>query len=220
VPPVGLPFNGRAGLVEGGSGLSFEEPDDATEQGDEADKARQDRSLAAYPQCWADAGGSVTANRKAQPAREGSARGTSWQRLCVDGLKLPGVEEGISYRTPALFVRKKLLARLREDGETVAIGVDPLDRDLLLEADPKAFFLTDHYRGYPWVLMRLASVRHGAAMELLEQAWRRAAPAGLAGMQSRRSPSSPGSDVGESRLDPTGRRTRTPRARRRRPTRG
>jgi hypothetical protein len=160
------------------------------------------------------------AKRKTQPARDGNRRGTSWQRLSVDGLKLPGVEEGTSYRTPALFVRKKLLARLREDGETVAIGVDPLDRDLLLEADPEAFFLTDHYRGYPWVLMRLASVRHGAAMELLEQAWRRAAPAGLSGMQSRRTVSSRDGDVGESRLDPTLRRSGTPHARRRRPTRG
>jgi hypothetical protein len=102
-------------------------------------------------------------------------------------LQLPGVELGTSYRTPALFVRKRLLARLREDGDTVAIGVDCLDRDLLLEADPKAFFLTDHYRAYPWVLMRLASVRQGAAMELLEQAWRRAAPARVvAGRVTRR----------------------------------
>ena len=46
-----------------------------------------------------------------------------------------------------------------------------------LEADPEAFYLTDPYRAYPWVLMRLSSVRHGAALELLEQAWRRAAPA-------------------------------------------
>ena len=105
-----------------------------------------------------------------------AARGTSWQRLCADAARLPGVEAGTSYATPALFVRKKLLARLREDGETVAVRIDLMDRDVLLEADPKAFFLTDHYRSHPWVLMRLADVRHASAVELVEQAWRRLAP--------------------------------------------
>jgi hypothetical protein len=58
--------------------------------------------------------------------------------------------EGTSYHTPALFFRQKLLARLKEDGETAAFRVDLFDRDVLLQADPSAFFLTDHYRAYPW----------------------------------------------------------------------
>jgi hypothetical protein len=37
------------------------------------------------------------------------------------GLALPGVEEGTSYGTPALKVGKKLLARLKEDGETLVL---------------------------------------------------------------------------------------------------
>jgi hypothetical protein len=114
--------------------------------------------------------------RLERAGRTSQARGTTWQRFCADASRLPGIEPGTSYATPALYVRKKLLARLREDGETVAIGVDFLDRDVLLEADPEAFYLTDHYRAYPWVLMRLSRVRHAAALELLEQAWRRAAP--------------------------------------------
>ena len=62
------------------------------------------------------------------------------------------------------------------DGDSVAIKVDFADRDVLLEADPRAFYLTDHYRPYPAVLMRLSQVREGVAIEVLEQAWRRAAP--------------------------------------------
>jgi hypothetical protein len=108
-------------------------------------------------------------------------RGTTWERLCRDALKLPGVEPGRSYRTPALYVRKRLLARLREDGESVALRVDFLDREVLLEADPAAFFLTDHYRAYPWVLLRLAKARHARALEVLERAWRDAAPRRLVG---------------------------------------
>jgi hypothetical protein len=111
--------------------------------------------------------------------------GTTWSRLCAEASRLPGVAEGTSYRTPALFFRKKLLARLKEDGESVAISVDFFDRDVLIKADPKAFFLTDHYRAYPWVLMRLAAVQHEAAIKLLEDAWRRAAPARVVALYSR-----------------------------------
>jgi hypothetical protein len=102
--------------------------------------------------------------------------GTSWDRLCQDAARLPGVEPGRSYGTPALYVRRKLIARLREDGETVAVRVELSDRDVLLEADPSAFFLTDHYRAHPWVLLRLAKARHASALEVVERAWRQLAP--------------------------------------------
>jgi hypothetical protein len=103
-------------------------------------------------------------------------RGTSWERLCQDAMRLPGVEQGTSYSTPALYVRKKLIARLREDGETVAVRIELSDRDVLLEADPTAFFLTEHYRAHQWVLMRLPKARHASALEVVERAWRQLAP--------------------------------------------
>lgn len=104
------------------------------------------------------------------------ARGTTWEDVCRDAARLPGVELATSYSTPALFVRKKLLARLREDGETVAVRTELIERDVLLAADPGAFFLTDHYRAHPWILVRLASARHAMLIALVEQAWRRTAP--------------------------------------------
>ena len=87
-------------------------------------------------------------------------------------LALPGVEEGTSYGTPALKVRGKLLARLREDGESFVLPIDFADRDFLLGAEPDTFFITDHYAGYPMVLVRLSSVRRGEVGKLLERAWR------------------------------------------------
>ena len=110
----------------------------------------------------------------------------TWAALVSWATGLPGVEPGTSYGTPALHVKKKLLARLREDGETVAVRIEFLDRDVLLEADPAAFFLTDHYRPYPWVVMRLAKARPAVAQELLEQAWRRAAPKRLVAGRGKR----------------------------------
>ncbi len=108
--------------------------------------------------------------------RRATQRGLTWEQVCALAAKLPGVEQGTSYGTPSLHVRKRFLARLKEDGETIAIRVEFLDRDVLLQADPAAFYLTDHYRDYPAMLVRLAKVRPEVMAELLEQAWRRQAP--------------------------------------------
>jgi len=43
-------------------------------------------------------------------------------------------------------------------------------------ADPKTYFVTDHYRGYPTVLVRLPRVRTAELRSLIDVAWRRIAP--------------------------------------------
>jgi hypothetical protein len=106
-------------------------------------------------------------------------RGTTWAAVCKLACMLPGVEEGYCYGTPALRVRKRFLARLKEDGESVAIRIDFADRDVLLELDPAAFYLTDHYLGYPAVLFRLSQIRKDMLERLIEQAWRQQAPSSL-----------------------------------------
>ena len=63
--------------------------------------------------------------RRAKPIRkEPPKRGTTWAQVCKMARKLPGVEEGRSYGTPALHVCKKFMARLKEDGESIAIRID------------------------------------------------------------------------------------------------
>ncbi len=92
------------------------------------------------------------------------------------GRSLPGVEEGRSYGTAALKVRGKLIARLREDIDTLVVRTDFIEREHLLRAMPAVFYLTDHYRDYPWVLVRLSAVSREQLQELLVEAWRRVAP--------------------------------------------
>jgi len=90
-------------------------------------------------------------------------------------LKLPNVEESTSYGTPALKVRGKLFVRLKEDGETIVLRSDSFDREHLLSSAPETFYITDHYKDYPWVLVRLAKVDAAQLAVLLEDAWRRVA---------------------------------------------
>jgi hypothetical protein len=111
---------------------------------------------------------------RARSARGG--RRVTWNVVRGIGLKLAGVEEGVSYGTPALKVQGKLIARLKEDGVSLVVRIGFLERQQRLEADPVAFYLTDHYQNYPAMLVRLGNVNRGSIRELLEQAWRRIAP--------------------------------------------
>ena len=91
-------------------------------------------------------------------------------------LAFPGVDEGTCYGTAAFRVRGRFLARLKEDGETLVVKCGFEERDFRMLADPATFFTTDHYRGYPTVLIRLPSVKPADLEEVLEEAWRRHAP--------------------------------------------
>ncbi len=95
-------------------------------------------------------------------------------------LGLPGVEDGMSYGTPALKVRGKLLIRLKEDGESFVLRVDFDTRDILMRAEPATFYVTDHYLGYPAVLVRMANLDPDALAGILEVSWHLVAPKRMA----------------------------------------
>ena len=94
-------------------------------------------------------------------------------------LAWPEVEDGTSYGTPALKVRNKLLARLKEDGDSlVTPGVPQDEREMLVESRPKIFHFTDHYRDYPIALIRLSKAKRGDVEPLLRRHWRTLASKG------------------------------------------
>jgi hypothetical protein len=106
--------------------------------------------------------------------------GAEYKRVCEIARKLPGVEESASYGTPALKVKGRFLCRLRSEAEgALAIRCDFLDRQILLQADPEVFFVTEHYLDYPMILVRLNKIRLSALPDLVERAWRMVAPAKL-----------------------------------------
>ena len=85
----------------------------------------------------------------------------------------PEVDDGTSYGTPALKVRKKLLVRLKEDGDSLVMpGVPRDERDMLVENEPNVFYFTDHYRDYPMVLIRLSKASRAIVEPLLRRHWR------------------------------------------------
>lgn len=91
-------------------------------------------------------------------------------------LALPGVEEGTSYGTPAFRVRGKFFARLREDGESLVLKCNLFERAFLMDDLPDVFYITDHYRDYPAVLVRISAASPALLRERMEASWRIVAP--------------------------------------------
>lgn len=88
-------------------------------------------------------------------------------------LNWPEVTDGTSYGTQALKVRGKLLTRLKEDGESIVVqGIEPDERAMLCESKPDLFYVTDHYRDWPIVLLRLPRAEQPMVENLLLRRWR------------------------------------------------
>jgi len=110
-------------------------------------------------------------------AEASTKKGVSFAQLRKLALALPGVEESTSYGTPAFKVGKKAFIRLHQDGKSlVIIHISFDEREMLMERDPDAFYITDHYRNWPAMLVGLAHVRADTLAPLIEQSWRHFAP--------------------------------------------
>lgn len=90
------------------------------------------------------------------------------------GLAMPGVEDGTSYGTAALKVKKKFFVRLREDGDSLVIGMPFEQRAALMAEEPEKYYITDHYLNYECVLVRLSKVGEEEMRDLLKGAYRAA----------------------------------------------
>jgi hypothetical protein len=99
-----------------------------------------------------------------------------WDVACEIARRLPGVEVETSYGTPALKVKGRFLARLRTEAEGwMAIRCEFIERDMLLEAAPRIFHITDHYVNYPAILVDLDAISRDALEGVIENGWRMAA---------------------------------------------
>jgi hypothetical protein len=88
-------------------------------------------------------------------------------------LSFPGVEQHASHGgRPSFRVRRNFLAWLREDDTIAMRTVDLIEKQALLETQPEVFWTTDHYNGYPAVLIRLSKADPEQLRQLVEETWR------------------------------------------------
>jgi hypothetical protein len=98
----------------------------------------------------------------------------TWETVRKIGLAMPGVEDGKSYGTAALKVKKKLFVRLREEGDVIVIPMPFEQREVLMAEAPEKYFITDHYLNYKYILVRLTKVSEDEMGDLLKGAYRTA----------------------------------------------
>ena len=96
-------------------------------------------------------------------------------RKVAAALKLPEVTESAHYGTLALAVRGKSFVRMK-DKDTLVVMCPLEDKEMLMEAAPEIYYETDHYKGWPAVLVRLKVIKAAELKHRLTQAWRVKAP--------------------------------------------
>jgi hypothetical protein len=102
-----------------------------------------------------------------------------FRRLVKAARDLPEVEPSTWVNTPSLKVRGKGFARVREPG--VAVLMCALeDKEMLFESAPDIYFETDHYRGWPAILVRMGAISDRELKHRVAIAWRLKAPKKLA----------------------------------------
>jgi hypothetical protein len=95
-----------------------------------------------------------------------------WAEVVAAGLALPGVEQGSCYGRPALLFRGRMLAATTApDPASFVLHVPLPDKEVLIDTDPAAFWETDHYRGWPAILVLYGTTATERIATLLARAW-------------------------------------------------
>jgi hypothetical protein len=92
---------------------------------------------------------------------------------------LPEISVSTSYGTPALKVKDKSFVRMK-DAETLVLLCPLEQKEFLMEVLPEIYFETDHYKGWPAVLIRLSAISDEELTQRLDDGWRHRAPKRLA----------------------------------------
>jgi hypothetical protein len=88
---------------------------------------------------------------------------------------LEAVEEKTIHGSPALYVRRKLVVcpAIHKSAEpnSIVVSLSTEKRSSLLNADPRVYYITEHYAKYSNVLVRLDRINDKALQELLIDSW-------------------------------------------------
>jgi hypothetical protein len=89
---------------------------------------------------------------------------------------LPGVETAPHWGRPWLKVAGKALAGPCRYPDTLAVHC-PLElKEALIEARPDLYYDTDHFSGWPSIMVRIDAIDDETLKHRLEAAWRMRAP--------------------------------------------
>ena len=76
-----------------------------------------------------------------------------------------------------MFYAESFVGRVHDKEDAVALRVGTIEmRDVMLEAEPRLFYITDHYKPWPMLLARLKVLDKTILKELWRRAWAKSTP--------------------------------------------
>ena len=93
-------------------------------------------------------------------------------------LSFPGANEQLKHggTVPHYFIGSRFFTWIREEENSLVVRIDSMDeRDALIESDPALFHITDHYRNWPGILVRLNRATPRLIHGMLERRFRQVA---------------------------------------------
>jgi hypothetical protein len=83
-------------------------------------------------------------------------------------LAMTGASEAPYFGKPAVFYAESFVGRVHDKEDAVALRVGTIEmRDVMLEAEPRLFYITDHYKPWPMLLARLKVLDRTTLKELV-----------------------------------------------------
>jgi hypothetical protein len=123
----------------------------------------------------------MAGKRNASPPDPAETAELAARRKLLAALEgLPEIAEGTSYGYPCFKVGKKFLCRIKDGGGTLVVTCPLEEKEMLMAAAPAIYFETDHYRGWPAVLVRIHEIGDEELAHRLRKAWLVQAPKKLA----------------------------------------
>jgi hypothetical protein len=72
-------------------------------------------------------------------------------------LGVKGSSEKLYFAKPTVFYGEDFVGRAHDKEDAVVLRVGSMEmRDVMLEAEPRLFYITEHYKSWPFLLARLA----------------------------------------------------------------
>jgi hypothetical protein len=83
-------------------------------------------------------------------------------------LAVTGASEGLYFGKPAIFLGEDYLCRVHDKESAVVLRTGSMEmREVMLEAEPGLFYITDHYKNFPVILARLSALDRKTLKDLI-----------------------------------------------------
>lgn len=94
-----------------------------------------------------------------------------WDAVTAFALSLPDTELASHYGSPVPKLNGKALIAPGREGGSFCLMVTKPEKEILLETDPDTFWETDHYRGWPAILVRYGTDARDRIETYIQRRW-------------------------------------------------